>query len=98
MIITIGKISNTNGLVDSILPVPVSPGPVILIPGPTIFITVKPPPHNASLAREKRAFLKIINGLRRTRVTTLKHAGKVYSIRFFFKPHQENLSSELVCH
>ena len=46
-----------------------SPGPGILIPGHDIFITIKPAFHGVSLGREQRAFPKIINGLRRTKVT-----------------------------
>lgn len=47
----------------------VPPGSGILVPGHTIFITTEAASHNASLARENRAFPKIINGLRRTRET-----------------------------
>lgn len=75
----------------------VSPGSEILVPGHTIFIIIKSASHNASLARENRAFLKIINGLRRTRVTNNTEAlRKVYPVQFFFKSHKENLSSVLV--
>lgn len=68
----------------------VPPGSGILVPGHTIFITIESASHNASLARENRAFPKIINGFRRTRVTNNTEAlRKVYSVQFFFKSHQE---------
>lgn len=59
----------TEGWLNSVIARVVPPGPGILIPGHAILIIIKPAFHGASLGREQRAFPKIINGLRRNKVT-----------------------------